>query len=177
MIRTLPILLAFLCSAPASAQWSIREMVDDMLPVVIDAAADDFASLRGDLVASNGEDSLWVASYGPAGPSGPMYAQTDHRVSRGVSSYWFTIPAADAEGLMRLYDIAVGSADTFLGPYEDALGWRPLSRSLEGGRSVAQWLECGEDGRVVELIYTPTPEGAEVMFVTANNSGGCPESP
>ena len=68
-------------------------------------------------------------------------------------------------------------ADTALGSNEgdDGLGWAYQQTDLDGGRLVSQWSECGQSGRVVEAIYTPTADGAELLFATVRHAEGCAE--
>ncbi|MAQ95363.1 MAG: hypothetical protein CMM84_17790 [Rhodothermaceae bacterium] len=176
MLRSI-LLTALLVAAPsASAQWSMSQMMAEVVPTVVEAAATDFSDLRGELLASNGTDSLWVSAYAPEGPGGPLYAQTDHRVSAGESAFWFSIPGP-ADVIETVFYQTVGVADTALGSNEgdDGLGWAYQQTDLDGGRLVSQWSECGQSGRVVEAIYTPTADGAELLFATVRHAEGCAE--
>ena len=139
MLRSI-LLTALLVAAPsASAQWSMSQMMAEVVPTVVEAAATDFSDLRGELLASNGTDSLWVSAYAPEGPGGPLYAQTDHRVSAGESAFWFSIPGP-ADVIETVFYQTVGVADTALGSNEgdDGLGWVYQQTDLDGGRLVSQ---------------------------------------
>ena len=52
MLRSI-LLTALLVAAPsASAQWSMSQMMAEVVPTVVEAAATDFSDLRGELLAA-----------------------------------------------------------------------------------------------------------------------------
>ncbi len=169
------ILLLLLVLAPAvtAQSWSMRSMVDEMVPVLLDASRTDFVGLRGDLLDNRDGDSLWASAYRPAGQSGPLAGRVSQSPSRGLSMFWFTIAGTDLAYVQGLFGDAMAALDTRVGGSGD--GWQFAAVDTSPERKVAQWVECPVVGRVFEVIYQPIEMGAAVTVSLARpSSGPCP---
>jgi hypothetical protein len=177
LMRLLP-LLALVLTLPTAAQtWSLDGMLAEMVPVLVDAAESDFAPLRGDVLDTQGPDTLWASTYRPTGPSGPLFSRTAMNVSIGQSMFWFTISGTDSTFVQRLFGTALGRFNAELGSVEgmEGLGWTLAVAENSNTRKVVQWIECADVGRVAEVVYTPKQEGAEISISVVRRGGqGCP---
>ena len=161
------LLALVLLATPAGAQ-TFSDAVGDALPALLDAALDDFATMRGDPTEASASDSTWAASFEIQTAQGPLQATVTRNVTGGqdVTYYETSLSSstdADRDVLRQLFRGAVGASGRHLDASAGGVGWtrRVNGEDDPGEMQVIAWMECPERaaGRHVMLGYVPSPRG------------------